>query len=349
MSASVEDVEFRWKKWTGAPGPFADEEGLRDRLRIGPVHGAGVVREDAAHRGRLRDDRGEFLRGHVDVGHVAHAGGDSERSLGHGVPHQSQHLLEFLAGGLPVLVAHDVGPDRAGADVGRRVDGDAGFVEVVEEPAQGLPLPVQFLGQGALDPAAARAHRRRLPVHLGGEPLERERRPLAAVEQAPKFGVAVHVDEAGGHVETGGVDGAFRAAAGLTDRDDALSLDRQIGDDARRPGPVEDGAAPDHQVVVRRPAAEEPTREDEPRKGKAPGCAVPERHRRLSREGDPGSARRANRAVKVRVFSECSTVRVAGGLRRATPWASPRGRIAAVLRPAQTRGDRHQDHTQERP
>ena len=245
--------------------PFSDEEGLRDRLRIGPVHGAGVVREDAARRGRLRDDGREFLRGHVDVGHVAHAGGDSERALGHGVPHQPQHLLEFLAGGLPVLIAHDVGPDRAGADVGRHVDGDAGFVQVVEEPAQGLPLPFQFLGQAALDPAAPRAHRGRLPVDLGGEPLERERRPLAAVEQAPELGVAVHVDETGSHVEPRGVDRSFRAAADVADRGDALSLDRQIGDDSRCSGPVEDGAALDDQVVIRRPAAEERTR-----RGRAP-------------------------------------------------------------------------------
>ena len=271
--------------------PFADEEGLRDRLRIGPVHGAGVVREDASHRGCLRDDRREFLGGHVDVGHVAHAGGDAERSLGHGVPHEPQHLLEFLAGGLPVLIAHDVGPDRAGADVGRDVDGDAGFLHVVEEPTQGLPLPFQFLGEAALDPAAPRAHRSGLSVDLGSEPLERERRSLAAVEQAPELGVAVHVHEAGCHVEAGGVDRSFRAAADVADRGDALALDRQIGDDARRPGPVEDGAALDDQVVIRRPAAEKERGEDERRKGKAPGCGVPERHRRLSREWDPGSAR----------------------------------------------------------
>ena len=109
----------------------------------------------------------------------------------------------------------------------------------------------------------------------------------------------MHVDETGRHVEPGGVDRSFRAAADFADRGDALSLDRQIGDDARRPGPVEDGAALDDQVVVRRPAAEEARGEDEPRKGKAPGCAVPESHRRLSREWDPVSARWAIRGIKV--------------------------------------------------
>ena len=73
----------------------------------------------------------------------------------------------------------------------------------------------------------------------------------------------MHVDETGGHIEAGGIDRPFPPAVDFADRNDAIPVDGHIGDDARRPAPVEDGASPDHQVVVGR-AAGEAHRQDQP-------------------------------------------------------------------------------------
>ena len=66
----------------------------------------------------------------------------------------------------------------------------------------------------------------------------------------------MHVDETGGHVESGGVDRSRRPAVDLADRGDAIPVNSHIGNDSRRPAAVEDGAAPDHQVVAGRASGE---------------------------------------------------------------------------------------------
>ena len=231
---------------------FADRDRLADGVRVRAVHGAGMIREDAAHLGRRLHDGREFFGAHVDVGHVAHPGRHAHRALAHRLANEFTHLIQFVPGRRTILVAHDVRPYTPGTHVGGDIDRYADFLHVVEELAEGFPFAEQLVRQLVLPPATERAHGFGLAVNLGREALQGKGRSMAPVEQAEGLRVAVHVDKAGRDVKTARVDRAGGVAVDFADRDDPVASNGDVGDHARGTAAVEDRAAANHEVVVGR-------------------------------------------------------------------------------------------------
>jgi hypothetical protein len=148
--------------------------------------------------------------------------------------------------------------------LGRHVDGEVLLVEKVEELGEGLPAPA--------DPGAERRSRDVLdPFHQADEPVaplrHRGREPDAAVphddggdavpgrrgeRRVPRdlpVVVGVDVDEARGDETARGVERLGAVVVDTPDDADPAVVDRHVPGPGRRAGPVDDGAAADHEVV----------------------------------------------------------------------------------------------------
>ena len=156
--------------------------------------------------------------------------------------------------GRPVVrLAHGGLPGVIEADVRRDVDRDAGFfrdLKVFAEsgPACGLAADEHRL---RLELPDARAGGRSFTENLGGHALADFALGQAVFEEQ-RIGMRVHVDEAGGHDEAGGVDlwriGPRRQ---LTDEFDLAALNSNVGIEPGVAGAVDDLAVGDDQIEGR--------------------------------------------------------------------------------------------------
>jgi hypothetical protein len=72
---------------------------------------------------------------------------------------------------------------------------------------------------------------------------------------APQVGMRVHVDEPRCNTEAAGVEDAVVARSNAADRRDAIAADADVCDESCLAGAVEDGAAAQHEVELRRERA----------------------------------------------------------------------------------------------
>ena len=193
-------------------------------------------------------------------------GGEAQGAGGHALAHDLGHLGDLARVGLVVGVAtvpEDIGPDRAVGHVDAHVDGAGLGLQGVEVFGEGLPLPVDALGQGGagnvLDPFheldqevlatgadggeadPAVAHDGRGHAMPAGGRHDRIPGGLAVI-------VGVDVHPAGGDNQAPGVDLAPGGAFDLAHGDDAVALDPDVRAGGRRARPVHHSSAPDDQV-----------------------------------------------------------------------------------------------------
>ena len=193
-------------------------------------------------------------------------GGEAQGAGGDAFPDNSGHLGDLAGVRLVVgvaAVAQDVGANRAVGHVDAHVDGPGLGLQGVEVFREGLPLPVDALGEGGagdvlhplheLDEEVllARADRREADAavaHDGGGHAVPAGGGHDGIPGGLAIVVGVDVHPAGGDDEPVGVDLAPGRALDLANGDDAVALDSDVPDDGRRARSVHDGSAPDDQV-----------------------------------------------------------------------------------------------------
>ena len=165
-------------------------------------------------------------------------------------------------------IAHDEEAQGAVGDLGGYVDVPWLALEGVEVVGKAFPVPRQPFVEGCprdvldalhqLDEhvVVRGAHGREadaaVPHDNRGDAVPR-RRCDAVVPRGLPVVVGVDVDEAGGDDGAVGVDAAAglpdAGAVAVADRADSVAVDGHVGPPGRRPGPVDDGCAGDHQVM----------------------------------------------------------------------------------------------------
>ena len=176
------------------------------------------------------------------------------------------HRGQVVGGGDagPGAPAHHVGAHCGVRHVGADVDHARPLRQRVEILGERLPPPVDaFPQRGAgyvLDPLheldqlllTSGVHRREPDATVaddhGGDAVPARRRELA-VPCGLTVVVGVHVDEAGGHEQTVGVDGLARRTADPSDLDDASVVDCDVAGVQLGTGAVDDRARAEYQIV----------------------------------------------------------------------------------------------------
>jgi hypothetical protein len=197
---------------------------------------------------------------------VGAAGREADGARPHRVAHDGLHRAEVVGRGGAVgdgAIAHHVDAERVVREVGRHVHRARPGVDVVEVLAEGLPLPLDALGQrrardvldaleeldealviggtaGREADAAIAHHRGGHAVGGGGEHVAVPAR-LAVV-------VRVHVHEPGGDDRALGVERARRGLGDLAERDDLAVANADVGALARRAGAIDESAVLDEEV-----------------------------------------------------------------------------------------------------
>ena len=141
------------------------------------------------------------------------------------------HARDFVRGWTPVVEADHLGPHAVEADVGAHVHGQAarhGRRQLLADVERAGAIGIENLGRDAL-----REHVRGRHEPVGG-------------------GVAVNVDEAGGHKQPRGIDLGDGAGTGqIADPRDGPAGDADVSLVARRPGAVDDRSMTDDDVIRR--------------------------------------------------------------------------------------------------
>ncbi len=239
-----------------------------------------------AQRGQLEDAGAGLAQGGTDAeefvlggegpgdqlavdGAVSHGarGGEAEGAGADGLEHNGAHGLDVLGRGRLVAgapLAHDVGPHRRVRDLGADVDRPAPLLERVEILGEGLPLPLDPLGQRRAGDVLDALHEADEPVVAVGlgrrEPdaaVAHDERRDAVPRRRGELGVpgdlavvvGVDVDPSRGHQEAAGLDDLGGTALDRAHVGDAAGIDRDIGCTCRRAGSVDECPALDDQVV----------------------------------------------------------------------------------------------------
>ena len=259
---------------------------LHEALDPGPLVIVAQVVGD-----HLEDAVGEALHGQAQGQHLVRAGegagdvdavdvlvqqgaggGEAQGAGGHALADDAGHLGD-LSGVRPVVgvaaVAQHVGADRAVRDVDAHVDGPGLGLQRVEVFREGLPLPVDALGQGRAGDVLDPLHQLDQEVLLAGAD-RREADPAVAHDggghAVPAGGghhgvpcglaviVGVDVHPAGGDDQAGRVDLPPCRALDLAHRDDPVAPDPDVADEGLRARPVHEGSAANDEVQHVRPA-----------------------------------------------------------------------------------------------
>ncbi len=172
-------------------------------------------------------------KGRRDVGQGR---AQTDGSLSHGLAHQLPHVLELLGRGIAIFVPHLVHSNRGGSHERGHVAGDALVLEELEVLAQGGPLDVVvdvLLTLQALlfHLLVERPHGIAFTHHLQGHTLTNIAERASVLDER-LVGPAEHVDEAGSHGHSGGVDlGGGSTSAEVAHGHDPIVIDRQIAGD----------------------------------------------------------------------------------------------------------------------
>ncbi len=237
-----------------------DRDRLVDRLKIAIAlrsHMRDVAAAEFRRRLRQRD---QLIRFRIKGGRVNQRRADAERALAHRFAHEVLHAREFVRLRRAVFIAEFVNAHRRRADEGRDIRRHAARFKVVEIIAKARPRNVEpdvalllqalgahGVGQGAHRPALAEDFKRHAlkEVALAAPVLDqRFGRPAQYIDEPRRDRPALRVDDRFG--------GRF---AEIADRRDAVALDRDIGDDARRAHAVIDRPPTDDCVIRRRGGA----------------------------------------------------------------------------------------------
>ena len=238
-------------------------DGLEDALADG-AHGPGDAEQ-------LVGPCGEAGR-HAAVGGLVGDGARRGEAEGAGLDalgHQAAHLGDLVGGGgfgvVGAAVAHHVAAQGAMGHLGAHVDGLGRRGEGVEVLGEALPLPADALVQGGAGDVLDALHERHQPLVAvgahggeahpavahdhGGDPVPR-RGADRGVPGGLTVVVGVDVDPAGGDDEPVGVELLPAAALDPAHLGDASVGHGHVALPARRPRAVDDGPAPDHQIVL---------------------------------------------------------------------------------------------------
>jgi len=197
-------------------------------------------------------------------------GREADRAGADRVAELALHRVEVVLARrlLERALAHDVGAERAVAEVARIVDALGQSVETVEELGERRPLPLDArrhrLGGDVLGALEVAHHEMLLRLRAGGE-----REPTVAhhdgrhavparagAERVPedlRVHVGVAVDEAGGDDQAVGVHDLACALADPADGGDPPVPHGDVGVVARQAGAIDQHAVLDHEVVGHRP------------------------------------------------------------------------------------------------